>query len=182
MIIQAKTLLLVFLSTSTIVLASESSRSETEATSLLRAVFANRRYSNPSDLTSCRVSSAWATEAVPQETAHEVFGINLQADLVATAPVPDSSKVLANVVSIPELLCPPAASRNHDVRMADGRRPFNHTWSVTYPVFNASFTKAIVIFFDMYARDSLSYTSLILILAKHGGKWKLVKSEVLGET
>lgn len=183
MISKAKiSLCLTFLSISTVVTASERPRSETEAIGILRAVLAGENYNSPSDSTVCRVDSVWAKEPIPRELAREVFGIDLQADLVAPEPVPEAEDILANAVSSPEQLCPRSTSQGPDIQASEETPPFKHSWRMTYPVFDASFKKGIVIFYDLYARKHLSFTSFFLIFAKHGGKWKLTKSVVDGET
>ena len=175
-------LFLTFISISTVVTASERPRSETEAISILRAVLAGETYNSPSDSTVCRVDPVWAKEPIPRELAREVFGIDLQADLVAPEPVPDADDILANVVLSPEQLCPRSTSQGRDIHAPEGTPPFKHSWRMTYPVFDASFKKGIVVFFSLYAKEHLSFTSYFLIFAKHGGDWKLTKSVIDGET
>lgn len=176
-------------------LANDEARLRAEGIAVLRAATA-LAHDDGRESSACRIMGEWSKETVPRDIARRVFGSNLRADSMAGSRVPDSYTLLSAVEPDPARLCSPETIR-HQREAAKAALPgetkfFYHVSCYTFPVFDAAFTKAAVVWTDLYSDELLgeadakpggiAFTVSALVFSKVGRTWHLVGTEVIGQT
>lgn len=175
--------------------ADDDARLKSEGIAILRAATALETHTGQ-ESSPCRIDAEWSKETVPYDIARKVFGLKIRADLAAGSPVPDSGTILSAVEPDPARLCAQEdlgrqlkAAR---AALPTGGRFFSHVASYTFPVFDPSFTRAVVVWTSLYSstylgqdeekRGSLDFTVTALTFVKRRTGWVLTGREVVGQT
>ena len=127
--------------------ASGTTRAQVEAQAIFLQVFKNKVFDNAKP--ACQVSTSWLKDTIPESMGRERLGLTIHADLAPLENAPEGEAVLKFTVQDHSQLCTDYDAEQYYIAQLNGKklgaRINLEREFYTFPVFNASYTRAIFI-------------------------------------
>ena len=134
----------------------------------------------------CGVRADWDTTPVPDYVAHEQFGITIRAGLSAPTQNSTPAEVLALGATAEDIFCSAVEAKKYAneklslVKSGQSNGESAKFISYTFPVFNAGYTKAVVIYTDSSIiwtpanadrHGTIEFAVVAFVYTKAKGRW-----------